>query len=558
MEKNFEYIWKKLLSEKRERTSDGKKNLDDGRNAFDNDYSRIVNSSHMRRLQDKAQVFPLKKGDFVRTRLTHSLEVSHFCYTLGKSLEKYLNINNPEDLGKLPGILSVSGLVHDFGNPPFGHFGESVISNFYKKYFEKLGWKDWENFQKIKTNIKNSSLKNEKKEWEIKLKNLFNKEYIFNLKTKKFTENSNSQIETENIHILTNEEIIDLILYDGNAQTFRILTKLQYLGKLGGYNLSYGTLSTIIKYPLSSKECFTKEDNHFKFGYFLSEKKIFNSIATEINSNLESKRNPLTFLLEASDDIAYSIADIEDGIKKKIVNTDFIYNEFKEILFKKYPTEKKFIEDSIKNPNFIEKDGYNDDKHFLIDLLNTLNKLKSKDKNCYSEFDDLRIQNFRIKVQHEMILKVIKKFKEVYEEIMTFNFNDNLLNKSEASILREISKKISIKIFNSKEIVDNEIIGNRILEYLLELFTNIVLSEERYDPTTIEGKIYNLISYNYRFIEKLNPYKIDFKEKFNNESENVEKYKNDHTYDRIRMVIDFISGMTDSYALNLYKKLKGI
>ena len=134
--------WKeKCFNEERLRKSSASKNKSDARTAFDNDYSRIINSSALRRLQDKAQVFPLKKGDFVRSRLTHSLEVSHFGHTMGLAITKKLGEKDPEllnvnDYTKLSGILSAAGLVHDFGNPPFGHFGEEVIKQFFKNFFQ--------------------------------------------------------------------------------------------------------------------------------------------------------------------------------------------------------------------------------------------------------------------------------------------------------------------------------------------------------------------------------------------------------------------------------------
>lgn len=138
-------IWKeKCFIETRLRDSSAKKDDKDARTAFDNDYSRIINSSTLRRLQDKAQVFPLKKGDFVRSRLTHSLEVSHFGHTMGLSITKQLGkkeesseLLDIENYTKLSGILSTAGLVHDFGNPPFGHFGEEIIKQFFQNFFLK-------------------------------------------------------------------------------------------------------------------------------------------------------------------------------------------------------------------------------------------------------------------------------------------------------------------------------------------------------------------------------------------------------------------------------------
>lgn len=124
----------KMLSEKRFYERNNEKSETDGRNAFESDYARIALSSYVRRLQDKAQVFPLEQNDFVRTRLTHSLEVACFAKGLGLGAEKFLLENNFIDIsqkGFIPAILETAGLVHDIGNPPFGHFGEESIRQFF-------------------------------------------------------------------------------------------------------------------------------------------------------------------------------------------------------------------------------------------------------------------------------------------------------------------------------------------------------------------------------------------------------------------------------------------
>jgi dGTPase len=120
----------------------------DGRDPFESDYGRLISSSAVRRLQDKTQVFPLEKSDFIRTRLTHSMEVSSIGRSIGKSIEKFLFANNKLDQfkysGHLSSLLSTIGLIHDIGNPPFGHFGESAIQSFFNKYFDVLDHrKDW-------------------------------------------------------------------------------------------------------------------------------------------------------------------------------------------------------------------------------------------------------------------------------------------------------------------------------------------------------------------------------------------------------------------------------
>ena len=152
---NYKDKWSLILEEKRFRPK-STSNTTDGRNTFENDYGRLISSSPIRRLQDKTQVFPLEKSDFIRTRLTHSLEVSYIASSIGQSIENYLLEKKHLDInlkGNLSSLLRVSGLVHDLGNPPFGHFGEEAIKKFFNDYFikntttlSKLEKADFENF----------------------------------------------------------------------------------------------------------------------------------------------------------------------------------------------------------------------------------------------------------------------------------------------------------------------------------------------------------------------------------------------------------------------------
>jgi len=217
--------WEKLLSDKRFRDR-SKKDSNDARNAFEDDISRIIFSSAFRRLQDKTQVFPLERDSLVRTRLTHSMEVSNIGRSIGLSVEGKLLKNKAigEGLkGFIPSIVAAAGLIHDLGNPPFGHYGEDAFKNFYKGKNDTL--KDW-----------------------------------------------------------LNEELIeDLLHFDGNVQTFRHLLKLQFLKDKFSYNLSYPTLATIVKYPCSSKEGNKKDASNIcqkKYGFFKSEKVKFEEIWT--------------------------------------------------------------------------------------------------------------------------------------------------------------------------------------------------------------------------------------------------------------------------------------
>ena len=283
---NYKEKWELILSDKRFRDKSITISVD-GRNPFENDYGRLISSAPIRRLQDKTQVFPLEQSDYIRTRLTHSIEVSYIASSIGQSIEKILIEKGDiekEKKGYLSSLLRVSGLIHDLGNPPFGHFGEEAIRKFFKDYFDSEEGKSLKLSKKEKADFKN---------------------------------------------------------FDGNVQTFRILSKLYYFGDEYGYNLTYSTLSSCIKYPSNSidgnKGKKAKEIAKKKFGYFITEQDSYDKINDYLKLN--NKRNPVVYLMEAADDIAYSAADIEDGIKLNIIN---IY-DVKTIFERKLKENKKTV-----------------------------------------------------------------------------------------------------------------------------------------------------------------------------------------------------------------------
>ena len=262
--------WNTLLSEERRRANKKAGSISDHRSEFEKDYHRIILSASFRRLQDKTQVFPLDKSDFIRTRLTHSMEVSSIAKSLGQAVGARLKSDNRvtnEQAGQIEDILLCSGLLHDIGNPPFGHFGETII-------------RDWF--------IKNLS------------------EFTFQ-----------NQPITE---WLSEEMKEDLYHFEGNAQSLRVITKLHYLVDDNGMNLTNALLNTIIKYPVSSTEINKKSGDirTKKMGYFYADKENFHEIISSTGAG--NKRHPLVYLLEAADDIAYTTADIEDGFKKGIIS----------------------------------------------------------------------------------------------------------------------------------------------------------------------------------------------------------------------------------------------
>lgn len=275
--------WKQLLCEKRQREVSTTAVVSDQRNEFQRDYHRIIGSASFRRLQDKTQVFPLDRGDFVRTRLTHSLEVSSFGKSLGQmifsDIIKYRKDSDIDELAvnKICSVLECAGLIHDIGNPPFGHFGEDYIRNWFSRNLSGLTFRE-----------------------------------------KKITD------------ILLPQMCSDLLNFEGNAQALRLLTKLHFIVDENGMNLTYTLLDTIIKYPVASTETNRNSGNikDKKMGYYYSERDVFSEIKAGTGS--AGARHPLAFILEAADDIAYKTADIEDAVKKGFISYSVLLSELKE------------------------------------------------------------------------------------------------------------------------------------------------------------------------------------------------------------------------------------
>lgn len=453
--------WSKLLCEKRFKQSSSEAYEFDERNEFDKDYSRIISSSSFRRLQDKTQVYPLKRGDFVRTRLTHSLEVSHIASSIGKSIEKYMQREDQ----KMSSLLAVAGLIHDLGNPPFGHSGEYIIQDFFKDYLKKTGYSN----------------------------------------------------------ILTDVQKEDLLYFDGNVQTFRILRKLQYLGDKDSYNLTYATLAAIIKYPTDSLNGNKKDEGKLierKFGYFESEKNDYNKISEEMG--IKGMRHPITFLLEAADDIAYCVADIEDGVQKKFITLQDLKNTLKKTAKKTHETQE---------------------------LMEKIKEYEEKNKGIENSslFEKIVVQKVKIYIQGKMIQEVIKSFIKNEKLILKGDFNRELLDDGPHKDIKDSLKILAKnKIFQSKERIFTDILASKVLRKLLDTFVEGMIdwlnNGENASLTSKNIKV--LISENYII---------------NYESELREcKNKEEEIYTTLKLCIDFISGMTDQFAVDLYKKLQGI
>lgn len=453
-------------------------------NSFANDYSRIVMSPAFRRLKDKTQVFSLEDSDFVRVRLTHSIEVANVCRLIGRGLELKLSekVKGIENL-KIPDVVEVAGLIHDIGNPPFGHFGEKTIQNFFK---------DVDNMPR-----------------EIK-------RHFLNLEK---------------------QQIADLQNFDGNVQGFRILRHLGLASDCTSFNLNKVILSTLVKYPYNSVEGNDKRSHDHrksKFGYFQAEDLAYSELKRTLGLQ-EHQRHPLTYILEAADDIVYKGDDIEDGWKLKYISLNDYIAEF----------------DRISSEQFLRIFG-EDWTYFKGRLLD--------EDSVVVEHTMLLM---RIRMQRYMIRKFIDVFVDKFEDIVNNKLKENeqelLLLDEDSRLLHTIWGHLVQYCYNG--IHRTQLQGARILENLLSIFLEAIFSKRlsgfepvsidenkkvslkrmvyKIDTNTRDGMLYEIISNNYR-----------------NELSSLGRSIPQDDYSKFLLVVDFISGMTDQYAYNLYYDLK--
>ena len=444
--------WSKLLTDSRlqdDVTSTSK--VIDGRSEFQKDFDRIVFSPAFRRLQDKTQVFPLPESDFVHTRLTHSLEVSCVGRSIGnlvgeQIIKRHSNLKDKFTKFHFGEIVAAACLAHDIGNPPFGHSGEDAIAEYFRSGNGK-------NFQ---------SKINDEKKWA------------------------------------------DLTKFEGNAEGFRIITRLQNPNIKGGLRLTHSTLAAVTKYPRESlvddSTQSLKNKVFKKYGFFQTEKELFREVAS--NSGLDCLReknnywwcrHPLAFLVEAADDICYRIMDLEDGFRLGLVS----FKESEELL-------RPLITDT--------------------------------DIKFYDEKDEKeKVGYLRAVAIRELVTELATVFLDEEKNILNGNFESDLISVIKNGDALKIIKDVSIeKIYNYRSVVEREVAGYEVLGGLLDTF--IQAYNEAY---------FGNISNRNRTVFNLLPQRI---------REGIP----DEIYLRLLRIIDFVSGMTDSFAVSLFRKIKGI
>ena len=438
--------WQQLISNKRLGQEVRHPERHDDRSEFKRDYDRLIFSAPFRRMQNKTQVFPLPGSIFVHNRLTHSLEVASVGMSLGNDVARVLKQHHPELAGTLfeeiGTIVSTACLAHDMGNPPFGHSGEKAI----QAYFREGG----------------------------------------------------GQALQERI---SNEFWNDLTHFEGNANTFRLLTHRFHGRREGGFVMTYSTLASIVKYPHSSL-CAGKKG---KFGFFCFEEEYFRRIADELGmirlsadgEPLRYARHPLVYLVEAADDICYEIMDIEDAHKLRILSFDetmkLLLGFFDEAHRQKIM--QRITDEGITDNN--EKVVYM--RACAIGLL---------ESECARTF----VENEQAILDGEFVGSLIDHVSplvcDAYKHCTNVSFE---------------------RIYNSKPVLDVELSGYKIMETLMETLTEAAVSPEKFHSEQLRKRFSNQYDINSNDFET-----------------------------RIMAVIDFISGMTDIFALDIYQKIQGI
>ncbi|AZQ42947.1 dGTP triphosphohydrolase [Nonlabens ponticola] len=439
--------WPQLLSLKKYGDTQRRDRLeqDELRLGFEVDYDRIIFSQEFRSLQDKTQVIPLSQTGFVHTRLTHSLEVSVVGRSIGRMAGKKILERHPEllkmgyKLQDFGSIVCAAALAHDIGNPPFGHSGEKSIGNYFASGKMQMVM---------------------------------------------------SQLSRKQQH--------DLLHFEGNANGYRLLN-LDKPAAPGGLRLSYATLGAFIKYPKESLP--VKPTAHIsqkKYGIFQSDLEHFKDVASELglDDNLEEtgfyNRHPLAYLVEAADDICYSIIDFEDGINLGWISEDYA----------------------------------------LEHLINLVRSNIRTDVYSNLETTAQRLGYLRSLAINNLITDCVNIFMDNEEAILKGQFAHALMDRSTYKAQVDDILSITVKnVYKNTDVVQKEVSGYKILGDILDAMVTAMLNDLSGTLTTYDKLILDLTA--------------------------VELNESDEVYDRLLTCCAYVSSLTDSKSMALFKVING-
>ncbi|WP_051420556.1 dGTPase [Helicobacter pametensis] len=460
----------------------------------ESDRGRILNCSAIRRLQQRTQVFPLEEDATIRSRLTHSLEVQQTGRYIAREILKQATQNNvvlfeTDDPNESQNyrdafisLVEMACLLHDIGNPPFGHFGEKAIQDWANENLDKI----------FEESIPNKS---------------------------------------SVLPVDRNMLLLDLKNFDGNAQGIRLVTSLQQL------NLTYSQIASFLKYTRGAFEEGKREKIDKKPGFFFSEKEIVEKIYEELNMDLYH-RFPLVYIMEAADDICYSIADLDDALDKGIIKiVDFL-----DYLRRQEQFPKTILEEIEKDYQRSKEQRHNNPNAYFMILL-------------------------RVKLQKNLVPEIAKHYLINRNEIFMGKLDCALIDTSKKhsaekrewfDLLELMQNFAREQIFTNKKICEMELKGYKIIHSLLEIFKPVL--KVPLDVFKDDEKFRKQYPLQYRLYNRLpKKYQIAYKNA-QNDCKNHEDIFGEYLelYYRTRLIFDYISGMTDNFALKEHQLLTGI
>ena len=466
--------WGRLLnSQRRKGKAAGRAHtarLGEDRTEHERDHDRILFSTPVRRLQDKTQVFPLERNDSVRTRLTHSHEVANMARSMGTTLAFVHGgaLGFPaevEPLRNVPALLEAIGLAHDLGNPPFGHQGETAIQTWVKRHSARR-------------------------------------------------KDDPTSFDIFDAPDLSEPMRRDFLKFEGNAQAFRLLTRLQILNDDFGLNMTYAFLAALMKYPVPSDAVDKTSQARKKFNFFQSEAEIAAEVWAETGLR-EGVRHPLTFVMEACDDIAYSVVDVEDAAKKKLINFNVLMA-------------------------WLRHDACDDE--LTLDVCERAERSHAEFRDAGlspGELDDISMQMFRVDAIGTMVRAAVGAFVANRDAIMAGAFDRELMAASDAVVLWTSLKRFAkFHVYRHRSVLEVELAGHRTLHELMDMFWTAVVERKdpddlRSDREALPAYVYSRISENYRRVAEAPGNRMPMR------------------YRELQLITDMISGMTDTFAVSL-------
>lgn len=475
--------WEKLLSAKRRKdlvhTAGASAPLDIavGREEVERDYDRILFAAPTRRLADKTQVFPMEENDSVRTRLTHSHEVSN----LARSIGIRLAFEHPVEVfgtqheklkvkRVVPALLAATGLAHDLGNPPFGHQGEASMQEWFSQQALEMA---------IATGACDSTGHNDGGPVDLA-----------------------QFVET------------DFLEFDGNAQTLRLLTRLQVLNDDFGLNLTVATLAALLKYPVVYGQ---PKGGYKKAGIFRSEQRLVDQVWMETGLSA-GLRHPLAFVMEACDDIAYSVIDAEDTIKKG-------YASFTDLL--DYVDAEARLADGTKDPVSQE----------ILRKARTKCNDFPRLKLSSGELNDISMQYFRAIAISKMVDAATRSFVANVQAMLegTIGPDFEIIAASDCGVFCKTVKKFDFRYgFRQREVLRLELKGHNYIQSMMGMLWRAVQAGGT-SRSPFDRFVYGSISENYR---------------------RVYEAGSRAAYDKRQLICDAVSGMTESFLIKKHDELR--